>query len=182
MRRTTTAKTNRTRRLPAATAAAPIGHGALAPSFVVVVGAWLLWITVMLLGVAEANAEPVQVLTAPAAIAAEAAEPIEAPGELAGTPPVDVPVGGPAPVDLDVLLVVPVVGSAWLPETRADASIAAAVERGSDGYTRIPSKFRKRSTDLFRMESPVTIAQQDMLIRLRLRPKRRETMSVELRF
>lgn len=65
---------------------------------------------------------------------------------------------------------------------RADESIAAAVELGSNPDFVRPSAFRKRSADLFRTEREVEIGEQAMLLRLRLRAKSRETMSVELRF
>lgn len=65
---------------------------------------------------------------------------------------------------------------------RADESIAAAVELGSNRDLVRPSAFRKRSADLFRTEREVEINDQEMLLRLRLRAKSRETMSVELRF
>lgn len=64
----------------------------------------------------------------------------------------------------------------------ADESIAAAVALGTNPDLEKKSAFRKKSTDLFRTEREVEIGQQEMLVRLRLRAKKRETMSVEVRF
>lgn len=64
----------------------------------------------------------------------------------------------------------------------ADDSIAIAVAAGTNPDLEKVSGFRKRSTDLFRAERPVAIGEQEMLVRLRLRAKSRETMSVEVRF
>ena len=63
-----------------------------------------------------------------------------------------------------------------------DEAIAAAIRSGArDRPTRL-SGFRQRNVDLFRSEHPVEIGEQEMLLRLRLRARSRETMSVELRF
>jgi hypothetical protein len=64
----------------------------------------------------------------------------------------------------------------------ADESIAAAVERGNSPELEPRNPFRKRKTDLFRAERPLEIGDQEMLLRLRLRAKQREAMSVELHF
>jgi len=63
-----------------------------------------------------------------------------------------------------------------------DESLAAAVEGGSDASLERPDPFRKRSFDLFRTEREVEIGDREMRVRLRVRPKTRETVSVELRF
>lgn len=65
---------------------------------------------------------------------------------------------------------------------RTDDSLAAAVQRGSRPDLEPVSNFRKRSRDVFRNERPVEIMDQEMVLRLRLRAKKRETVSVELRF
>ncbi len=65
---------------------------------------------------------------------------------------------------------------------RTDDSLAAAVARGSTREFDRKSGFRKRSRDLFRTERQIEIGEQEMVVRLRLRAKRRETMSVEVRF
>lgn len=63
-----------------------------------------------------------------------------------------------------------------------DAFLAAEVARGHEPSAVKPSGFRKRNMDLFRTERPVEIGEQEMLLRLRLRAKRSEAVSVELRF
>jgi hypothetical protein len=63
-----------------------------------------------------------------------------------------------------------------------DDTIAAAVEAGTNPDLQRRSGFRKRSNDLFRTEREVEIGNQEMLLRLRLRAKSREAVSVELRF
>lgn len=84
--------------------------------------------------------------------------------------------------DLDALLTVPP-AAMWPSEAEdVDARIAAAVARGSNDDLKPRSGFRKRKLDLFRAERQVEIADQEMVLRLRLRAKRRETMRVELRF
>jgi len=80
----------------------------------------------------------------------------------------------------DLLLVRTRAPQARVPST--DETIAAAVAEGSQPDLEHPDPFRKRSTDLFRTEREVEIGNQEMLLRLRLRAKSRETMSVELRF
>ncbi|MFK7895097.1 MAG: hypothetical protein AB8G23_04630 [Myxococcota bacterium] len=68
------------------------------------------------------------------------------------------------------------------PGQDADATIAAAVAEGSRPDLEPRKPFRKKNFDLFRTEHEVQIMRNDMLLRLRLRAKSRETMSVELRF
>jgi hypothetical protein len=59
----------------------------------------------------------------------------------------------------------------------------ALAGRGGDPTARRSAKgFQARSADLFRSDHPVEIGEQAMLLRLRLRARTRETMSVELRF
>jgi len=84
------------------------------------------------------------------------------------------------PKHLDELLILPTPGAEPTAAERTDAFLAEAVARGSDPPR--PSSFRKRNIDLFRTERDVEIGEQEMLLRLRLRAKTRETMSVELRF
>ncbi|GEM_PF-3121569 len=84
------------------------------------------------------------------------------------------------PENLDELLILPPPGAEPTAAERTDAFLAEAVARGSDPLR--PSAFRKRNIDLFRTERPVEIGEHEMLLRLRLRAKTRETMSVELRF
>jgi len=83
---------------------------------------------------------------------------------------------------LDPLLVVPGLLAFRSDAQRTDESIAAAVEVGNNPDLEPVSKFRKRSTDLFRTEREVEIGQREMLLRLRLRAKTRRAVSVELRF
>ena len=64
----------------------------------------------------------------------------------------------------------------------ADESLVAAVARGSNPEFERASSFRKRSSDLFQAERQVEIGEQEMLIRLRVRPQKRKAMSVELHF
>jgi len=65
---------------------------------------------------------------------------------------------------------------------QTDDAIAAAVARGTSKELTRPNPFRKKSSDLFRTQRAVQIGNQDLLVRLRLKPKTREVMSVELRF
>ena len=94
------------------------------------------------------------------------------------------PAAAPAPVvrDLDRLLSVPSTHAHRAEARSADEAIAAAVRLGSADRIVRPSGFRKRNADLFRSEHPVEFARQEMLLRLRLRAKTRNAMSVELRF
>lgn len=81
----------------------------------------------------------------------------------------------------DGLVAIPSLSAAWARES-SDESIAAAVALGNDPLLERRSKFRKRSIDIFQTEREVVIGNAEMLLRLRLRPKSRETMSVELHF
>lgn len=83
---------------------------------------------------------------------------------------------------LDELLIVPRKADRRSDAQRADDLIAAAVGLGSNSDLVRPSAFRKRKLDLLRLERRVEIGAQEMLLKLRLRAKSRETMSVELRF
>ena len=83
---------------------------------------------------------------------------------------------------LETLLSVPTSATERTIAQITDDDLADAVARGSRPDLEPVSGFRKRSNDLFRTERPVEIGQQEMVLRLRLRAKRRETMSVELRF
>lgn len=79
------------------------------------------------------------------------------------------------------LLLVPSLDPNDRPPT-TDEYLAAAIEQGSQPGLERKNPFRKRSIDLFRSEHDVEILRQDMRLRFRVRPKSRETMSVELRF
>jgi len=65
---------------------------------------------------------------------------------------------------------------------QTDAAIVAAAEKGSDKSLERPQAFRKKSNDLFRTQRQVQIGDQEMQVRLRLRAKSRNAVSVELRF
>jgi hypothetical protein len=89
---------------------------------------------------------------------------------------------GPAARAIDPLLAIPGLTPFRSDAQRTDESLAAAVELGNNPDLEPVSKFRKRSTDLFRTEREVEIGQREMLLRLRLRAKTRRAVSVELRF
>jgi hypothetical protein len=63
-----------------------------------------------------------------------------------------------------------------------DEELAVAVALGPAPKLEPKKAFRKRSNDLFRTDRPVEIGNRQMVLRVRLRAKSRETMSVELRF
>jgi len=100
--------------------------------------------------------------------------------------PTSAEVEGPAPTDLpdpisyEFLLEIP--GRSPSEAEMADKLIASAVARGTAADLVRPSAFRKRRSDLLRVERPLEIGDQEMLLRLRLRAKMRRAMSVELRF
>lgn len=104
------------------------------------------------------------------------------PSALASTLPAVSAAPPAAPQSLDQLLVVPTRHAPSNEAAITDQAIAAAVARGDDGLRPKRSGFRKKNIDLFRSEHPVEIDGQEMVLRLRLRAKSRETMSVELRF
>lgn len=83
--------------------------------------------------------------------------------------------------ELDALLAVRG-GSAPITAHQTDAAIAAATARGHAKELERPQPFRKKNTDLFRTQRAVQVGNQEMLVRLRLRAKSRNAMSVELRF
>ncbi len=64
----------------------------------------------------------------------------------------------------------------------ADRAIAAAVDAGSDPSLEALNPFRKRDFDLIRGERDVEIGGREMELRWRVRPKTKETISLELRF
>ena len=68
------------------------------------------------------------------------------------------------------------------PAAAADRGIAEAVEAGSDPSLELPDPFRKRDFDLIRGERDVEIGGREMELRWRVRPKTKETISLELRF
>ena len=82
---------------------------------------------------------------------------------------------------LEDLLVVPGLVIEWTPES-GDEALVAAVAQGNDPDLEPPDAFRKRKMDLFSTERPVMIGRTEMVLRLRLRPSRKETMSLELHF
>lgn len=99
------------------------------------------------------------------------------------SPGAEAPVpAAPAARDLDRLLLVPATHARRDDARSADEAIAAAVRLGNGDRYVPQSGFRKRNLDLFRSEHPVEIGQQEMLLRLRLRARTRDAMSVELRF
>jgi hypothetical protein len=73
-------------------------------------------------------------------------------------------------------------GLAPVTASETDAAIVAATARGNDASLERPQPFRKKNTDLFRTQRAVHFADQDMQVRLRLRAKSRNAVSVELRF
>ncbi len=73
-------------------------------------------------------------------------------------------------------------GLAPVSARETDAAIVAATARGNDKALERPKAFRKKSTDLFRTQRQVQIGNQEMQVRLRLRAKSRNAVSVELRF
>jgi hypothetical protein len=72
--------------------------------------------------------------------------------------------------------------SSWKPAT-VDETLAIAVARGSSPEPERRNPFRKRSRDLFKTKfREVKIGRAEMLMRLRLRAKSRNAISVEVRF
>lgn len=86
-----------------------------------------------------------------------------------------------APASLASLLLVPDADGAHRSQT-TDETLAAAVAQGNEPGLEPKNPFRKKSFDLFRTEHDIEIMRQEMRVRFRLRPKKRETMSVELKF
>lgn len=110
----------------------------------------------------------------------EATPELTAPRASEEPPAVRQPIAAPVR-ELEALLAVRATPAAhWAAKT--DATIAAAVAEGSRPDLERKTAFRKKNFDLFRTEREVQILRNDMLLRLRLRAKSRETMSVELRF
>ncbi len=110
----------------------------------------------------------------------------EATPELTAPPVAETPSATRQPIsvpvrELGALLAVRATSAAYL-AAKTDAKIAAAVAEGSRPDLEPKKSFRKKNFDLFRTEHEVQILRNDMLLRLRLRAKSRETMSVELRF
>ena len=83
--------------------------------------------------------------------------------------------------DLDLLLAVRSAPTS-VTARETDAAIAAAVARGNDKRLERPKPFRKKSNDLFRSQREVHFGDEELLVRVRVRPKTRNAMSVELRF
>lgn len=83
--------------------------------------------------------------------------------------------------ELDALLAVRG-GRPGLSARQTDEALAAAVARGTAHELEKRSAFKRHSSDLFRAQRSLQVGNQEMLLRLRLRPKKRDTMSVELRF
>jgi len=84
--------------------------------------------------------------------------------------------------ELDALLAVRGGLATPISARQTDEAIAAAVARGTAKDLAKPKAFRKKSNDLFRTQRDVQILDQEMQVRLRLRAKTRNAMSVELRF
>lgn len=101
----------------------------------------------------------------------------------AATPAAETPAAAPAIApELDELLFVPGARrDSWRART-TDEAIADAVALGTNPDLEPRNPFRKRSRDLFRTERPVTIGRQELLMRLRLKAKASEAVSVEFRF
>jgi hypothetical protein len=109
------------------------------------------------------------------------------PGVVSAEPATSLPAVSAAPpaapaYSLEALSEIPSDSTRQSEAQLTDDSIAAAVERGTNPDLEHRSGFRKRSQDLFRTEREIEIGNQEMLVRLRLRAKSRETVSVELRF
>lgn len=83
--------------------------------------------------------------------------------------------------ELDALLAVRG-GRPGITARQTDEALAAAVARGSARDLEKRSGFKRHSDDLFRTQRALQVGDQEMLLRLRLRAKKRDTMSVELRF
>ena len=86
-----------------------------------------------------------------------------------------------SPSPLEDLLSVPDQGVEWNDQA-GDEALVAAVAQGNDPDLEPLDPFRKRKLDLFSTERPVVIGRSEMLLRLRVRASRKETMSVELHF
>lgn len=84
--------------------------------------------------------------------------------------------------DLGALLVVRGADPGAGRPATTDELIARAVARGSSPELEPRNPFRKRSRDLFQTERPVSIGDQELLMKLRLRAKASEAVSVEFRF
>ena len=82
---------------------------------------------------------------------------------------------------LDDLLALPIGVSVW-EQLTTDESLAAAVGLGNDPSLEPRNPFQKRSTDIFRTQRWVQVGQRDLLLRLRVRAKSTNTMSVEVKF
>lgn len=116
--------------------------------------------------------------------------PLTASSEPASAPASPLPRVSAAPpamriVSLESLTLLPDPKGSKAPESRpsaADRAIAAAVEAGSDPSLEAPDPFRKRDFDLIRGERDVEIGGREMELRWRVRPKTKETISLELRF
>lgn len=140
----------------------------------------------------------VLLLAARAGLAAEPADSVQLPGTpavatnptlektsepKAGRPPAaaSVDVELPKWALEDLLFTDAVVMGSWKPKT-TDERLAAAIAIGNNPDLEPRKPFRKRSRDLFRTERPVSIGNAEMLVRLRIRAKARQAMSVELHF
>jgi hypothetical protein len=155
----------------------------------------LLGLLVSLLGPAVAIADPAALAALAGLPEVSAAPPAsiqfvdeqfvdEAPPREPILPVVEVPdVTSPAQsLDLTELLFVPGArAESWRPQT-ADEMLADAVALGTNPDLEPPKPFRKKSRDLFRTETPVSIWRQEMVMRLRLRAKAKRAVSVEFHF
>jgi hypothetical protein len=89
-------------------------------------------------------------------------------------------------VSLESLTLLPTPRAVDVPDpsqtAAADRAIAAAADVGSDPSLEPLNPFRKRDFDLIRGERDVEIGGREMELRWRVRPKTKETISLELRF
>jgi len=119
-------------------------------------------------------------LSLPLAVRSEPAAPASPLPNGSAPPPVR------ALVPLESLTLLPSLrdsdGPESTPAAAADRAIAAAVEDGSDPSLEPLEPFRKRDFDLIRGERDVEIGGREMELRWRVRPKTKETISLELRF
>jgi hypothetical protein len=88
----------------------------------------------------------------------------------------------PATPDLEALLSLRDLGWGVRNRDRTDELLAIAVANGNNPDLEPRNPFRKRKSDIFQTRRPITIGKSEMELRLRLRAKRSEAMSVELHF
>jgi len=140
------------------------------------------------------GAHPLDGLAPPAAIALAALSaeiPAEIPEEVAASSSATAPAAAPTIVESaesapppipEALLTLRSRTTRRAPAKTTDELIAAAVALGTNPDLEPKNPFRKRSHDLFRTERPVTIGNQDLIVRLRLRAKARRAVNLEFRY